>query len=242
MNDISFTAKCQQIKDAQWVCKTAKSVYPHLSTTWIAGKIFKYQENNPELYDRFINKKSFEHIIAKNNNEQNLLNLFTWHKYLVQKINILRDTQLKNAQGKINHIIEQVKHHKLGNCGEDAIIAETILKLNGVKNACTSSLKIDGALVDHSVCVFNKDGSEFNGKVSKDTIIIDPWFGDADFASNMFVKYKNLANDYFFRLHPRAKISLTNIKSHKLSGADKIVLSLNHEKFLFSSANRELMK
>ena len=75
---------------------------------------------------------------------------------------------------------------------ETAGAAEIALKMNGVKNSYTANLSYNGNMLDHSVCVFNKDGSEFTGVVNNKTIIVDPWAGFADFANNAFVRYKNM--------------------------------------------------
>ena len=45
---------------------------------------------------------------------------------------------------------------------------------------------INGEQLNHVVCIFNKDGSQFNGTVNNSTIIIDNWAGKTDFAKNMY--------------------------------------------------------
>ena len=91
-------------------------------------------------------------------------------------------------------VLDQLKVEKVGNCYENAKAAEIILKMNGVKHAKSASL-VRGKIprdTDHFVCVFNRDGSVFDGTVKNNqTIIVDPLFGKVDFANNMFKMYEN---------------------------------------------------
>lgn len=108
-----------------------------------------------------------------------------------------------------------LKKTKLGNCMENAILGEAILKLNGIKNATfvhfdqryiTQQGKMYDT-IDHAAVAFNTDGSAVNAKNISKTIIIDPWAGFADFAQNAFQRYKTfpaLANE----IQPNAQISI----------------------------------
>ena len=86
---------------------------------------------------------------------------------------------------------------KVGNCSENAVLAELVLKMNNIRNACCATMFkavpgdscCDWRDLDHAVCVFNKDGSLFNGKKTKHTIL---------FASI----YQNYQQQYYSLLVP----------------------------------------
>ena len=64
------------------------------------------------------------------------------------------------------------------------------MKLNNIHNAtCATLFKKKNSFceeIDHAVCIFNRDGSLYNGKISKNTIIVDPWIGKVGFAQTVF--------------------------------------------------------
>lgn len=243
-NNINFTGRCPQVRDAQWVCHVVNTAFPHVSTTRFSAPMYKLKQENAQLYNNFVGKNSFSKNRPYNYDELKLLTLFNWQNRLIGKINRARkiwQLGLKNNSKLVNNIIDQLKFHRLGNCGEDALLSEAILKINGVKNSYTANLVTDNSKIDHSVCVFNRDGSIFDGKVTKNTIIIDPWIGAADFAQNMFLKYKSLANKYFFNIKDNSKLGLTNIQSLDMSGGDAFLLALVHDKLLYPAITREFM-
>lgn len=244
-NNINFTARCPQVRDAQWVCHVVNTAFPHVSSTRLSAPMYKLKSENENLYNRFVSKNILGVYIPYNYDELKLLSLFKWQKRLVDKLNSVRkdwQTGIHKSSKLVDNVINQLKFDKLGNCGEDALLSEAILKINGVKNSYTANLITDNSKIDHSVCVFNRDGSKFDGKVTKNTIIIDPWIGAADFAQNMFLKYKSLANKYFFNIDDKSKLGLTNIKSLKLSGKDTFLLALKHGKLVYPGVTREFMQ
>lgn len=243
--NINFTSKCSQVKDAQWVCHVVSTAFPHISTTRLSAPMFKLKKENAEIYNDFINKNlSYEPKIY-NNYELKMLALFDWQNHLGQKLNRVRKKwQLgsKNSSNLVSNVIEQLKSDKIGNCGEDALLSEAILKINGIDNSYTAALCVNDSKIDHRVCVFNKDGAKFDGNVNKNTIIIDPWLGFADFAQNMFVKYKKFCNKYFFNIKDNSKLSLTDVKSLDISGEELLLLTLKHDKLLFPGITKEFMR
>lgn len=202
-NNVSFSGRCPQIKDAQWVCHKISSEFPHISTTRLKPFFDKLEEDNIELFSEYVSTNSFWHAEqkVKNKKDKKLLTLFNWHRAIIGQINMARSHRplgFKNDYCRITNIIFQLKYDKLGNCYENAKMAECIMKMNGFKNVYTSALKCENYPVDHYVCVFNKDGSEFNGKIGKKTIIIDPWLGLVDFTGNIFKKYINEFSDFIY--------------------------------------------
>ncbi len=180
-NNVSFNGRCPQIRDAQWIARKVISEYPHISTSRLGKQITEIQKNNVDVFCKFMqSKRKFSGIKPQSQKENIIFRIFDWRTTFSDKIDNARNAWVptsKNESGFINNLINQLKYEKVGNCGEDAMLSQAILKINGVENAYTASLRVDGAPIDHCVCVFNKDGSIFDGTVNKNTIIIDPWFG-----------------------------------------------------------------
>ena len=233
----NFTSRCAQVRDAKWVCQKVHS-YSHISPS----RINRTLESMSEPYiDTFQNP--YAPLPPK---AYGLFNLLGWRDNLVEKINTarraLRFSYLDDYK-RTNKVISQLKDTKLGNCGEDAYLSGAILKMNGVKDACTTKLTIKGHIIDHGVCVFNRDGSAFNGKANKNTIIIDPWVGDADFASNMFVKYKGIYNQQVDKaIQPDSKIEFWDTKHIDLTDKEKTALLQEHPELKFNNSKREFMQ
>ena len=240
----SFTSRSPKIRDAQWVCQKVRS-FTHVSTTHFAPNVQELADKNMILYNRLTNKKPFEHFFAKTPEELKLIKIFTWHKRLVDRITKARDEwriASSDDYRRVGNILNQFKYEGLGNCGEDAYLATAILKLNGVDNACVAKMKVDRHWIDHVICVFNRDGSAFDGKSLKNTIIVDPWVGDADFAQNMFLKYKGQYKKFMYGIKPDSKIKLS--KSDYVFFTDK-ELKVLQEKFkylLYPENKREFMQ
>ena len=134
-----------------------------------------------------------------------------------------------------------LEKYKLGNCQETAILAELILKINGIKNAQTVILKAENENVtlDHEICVFNRDGSAFS-KINRDTIVVDPWIDKADFAANMIEYYKNQCK-FLFRIPEGQKINFLPYKHNNLTKKDITQFCIKYPKFLFNSSKRKFM-
>jgi hypothetical protein len=130
-----------------------------------------------------------------------------------------------------------------------AMIAELILKMNGIHNACCASLNkglqrcsyFEWKDLDHLVCVFNRDGSLFTGKPTKETIIIDPWANKAGFAKDMERFYRNefshlfkLDPDEVFKYEPAYIVDLPDFVMAKVK--DK------YHPFIFKNPVRKFMQ
>lgn len=202
-NTISFTARCPEIKKAQWVCHKITENTPHFSST---------------KFEPF-----FTNFRTKNlNDEKKLRNMFSFRHKLIQKLNDIRcayrigmDTPLDFDINNLN----QLKHEHFGNCGEDAIAARLILKMNGIDNVVQGFLKVNDKKIDHAVCMFNRDGSPFEKIINNQTILVDPWSGIVDFANNAFKKYKNMYTRYF-KIPENAKMSFEPKRNYKVDKTD----------------------
>lgn len=242
--NITFTARSPKIKDAQWIARKVRSI-PHVSTTRIDAPMWDLKEQNIVLYDRFMNKRSFEHFVVKNDYEAKIIKLFMWQRKLIRRLQNLREEWgigRKDDYRRVSNVLGQFKYGKIGNCGEDSFLSAAIAKINGINNVYTAKLKVDDSEIDHVVCIFNSDGSRFDGHVKKDTIIVDSWIGEADFAKNMFVKYKNLCKKFFFSLESNSKISFKDVTPVDLSEEEQKVLLNKYDCFQYSSSSRNFMQ
>ena len=238
----SFTSRCPEIRDAQWVCQKVKS-FPHISSTKVTIPITNLAYKHPTLYGKFTKFPYAD--LFKIPEEHKIVRIFEWQKRLVDKINRARDEWgvLRKGDFKtVGAILGQFKYNKLGNCGEDAFLSAAILKLNGIENAYTASLKIDKHSHDHAVCVFNRNDKPYSGKIERDTIIIDPWIGVADFATNVFQKYKDSFSKYFVGLNQDSKISFDKIRRINISGEEEFLLTLKRPELLYPESNRCFMQ
>lgn len=238
----AFTSRCPQIRDAQWVCQKVKS-FPHISSTKVVATTSELVKKHINAQDRYLFILSPE--LFQKPQERKILKLIEWQGKLEEKMVKTRKkwAALKKENFRaIDTILKQFKQDKLGNCGEDAFVSAAILRLNGVKNVYTAGLKIDKCQQDHAICIFNKNGKPYSGKVERDTIIIDPWFGAADFAHNIIQKYKNLYSNFFEKLKPNSEISFYKVQKFNLSQEEVFLLSIQRPELLYPENNRCFMQ
>ena len=220
--DISFAGRCRYIQDAQLVCHVIEKNFPRISTTKIQPFINNLQKKNKNLYSRcfLYNQLRGNYFRVNNKQEEKIAGIFFWYRNLVARLNYLRVNRFYKDNNKdfdnISQVLRLMKTYHLGNCYESAKTAELILKMNGYKNVCTGNLLCGKLPIEHTVCVFNRDGSKVIGIENNNTIVIDPWAGCVDFANNVFKQYKNMFKDNFGCLN-KGKISLTDFSSSKLS-------------------------
>lgn len=215
-SSVNFSGRSKYIKDAQWVCHTINSYLPHTSTTRFIPEYKNLIRNstpisptikNPETMQQILTEiqsliKNY-HLYAQDKNltqeQQNTLRLLEFTEKSITRAGTARKiSNEKFEDSEISSILYLLQNFQIGNCYENAKIAEFILLLNGVKNACVAKLKNEfGKPIDHVVCLFNKDGSFFDGNVNNNTIIIDNWAGKTDFAHNMITFYKTQLKEYF---------------------------------------------
>lgn len=266
---ILFTARCPQIRDAQWVCHTVNTTLPHFSTSKFAPYFKKYIENSSYLnYPKLTSKHLFFIANLLNNSiltiydlkpltfKEKTLKCFEFIfmpkkvKQQVIMLNKIRDVIYKVQQRRTElTLIENLYkkalimlNNKIGNCYEDALSAELVLKINGINNAKTMALSQKDKILDHALCVFNKDGSNFDGKIKKgNTIIIDPWFGKADFAENMFIYYKNHAGKYI-DMYKDSELSLKTLcENIPITSSELENFRKEYPQFIFHNKSRKFM-
>lgn len=147
------------------------------------------------------------------------------------------------AYPEILKTLIMLQKYKVGNCLESATTAELILKVNGIKNGKTAILfhGTNNRNLDHAVCVFNRDGSLFDGQITKNTIIIDPWIGKADFAHNMFAHYKNMFKAHL-NITDNTQIRLEPSERVFLNAEEIKILKTKYPNFIFKSKTRKFMQ
>ena len=222
-NGVNFTSRCPKLRRAQWVCHKVKSEFPHLSSTKITPSIDRLEDKFPQAADKFMyyNPQAGRFISFDSPQEKRVISILHWFRMFIRDLNAQRMFRAANNTdfGSMYAIISQLKFAKVGNCFENAKLSELILKLNGIDNACIGKIKVGEHPIDHVVCLFNKDGSDFTGNVNKNTIIVDSWLGDADFADNMLGKYRSIYKDYLF-VPKDGKLSIERIEKLNLNEAE----------------------
>ncbi len=232
---INFTGRCPEIKTAYKVCHIINEQLPHISSTKVSPMFEKMKWNFIDSYDKFLNQNPLFPLSCSSPAEKKFFNLMLCQKELVRRMNNVRDcfsTKCKTDFERINNTISQLKFAGLGNCMENADVSAAVMKINGFNNVYTAHLKRGDEKIDHMICLFNKDGSPFNGKWNKNTIILDSWAGICDFAGNMFKKYENMFKDYFYI--PRdGKFGFNHVKSLKFSENELTQLKETYPELLF---------
>ena len=224
INNQSFTARCPQIRDADWVCRKVNS-FQHTSVTKFRKQILDFAVSKGALAQgqSVHDLRNLRPISDRNNF---LLRLYSSYKNVVDKM------------------INQYKQHKIANCGEDAFLAAAIARMNEVENVYTACLTKNDKLLGHQVCIFNKDGSEFDGIIKPlNTIIIDPWLQKADFASLLSKEYKtSLVNFIDFDEVDKIEFSKKFIKKIDFTGMDTFLLRTKYPDLIFQYSGREFMQ
>ena len=118
-------------------------------------------------------------------------------------------SKLRNTDTFYTDLIYGLQDQKVGNCFEEACLAELIGKINGQKNIYVGNVFVEKENVenkrkiDHSIAfVTNKkieQGKEYHFK-NKDAVIIDPWLGITDYADKYFTQLRNHFRKYFKEL------------------------------------------
>lgn len=218
-NSPNFASRTAQIRDAQWVCRAINTTFPHISPTKFKP-LFEHYIKKTDPKNANLILKDIEDIysfvkqhstIEKNGFLEKIKQFFRITKNNVKKDNTF-EVIAKNievvAQGRQNNknttelerTVNLLSIKKMGNCQENAVMAELVMKLNGFKNASSCLFyeptdSINKIKSYHAACIFNLDDSRVEQLINNKTIIIDPWLGKADFANNMLKYYANECKD-----------------------------------------------
>ena len=237
----TFTSRCPMLRDADWVCRKANS-FQHTSVTKFRKQILDMAVNRGALAEgqsvHYIGRLKPE---GKRNTT--LIRFYKAYKRFVEEFTKIRqswkDCELNHAE-VTERLIEQYKNCNMANCGEDAFLAAAIVKLNYFKNVYTACFTKDDKILGHHVCIFNKDGSEFDGKIKPfNTVIIDPWMQKADFANLLLKDYKtSLKNFINFEDIDTIEFSPKYISSIDISDFNVCLLRIKYPELKFPYNNK----
>lgn len=251
-----FKSKCPQVRDAEWVCRTINHTLPHTSTTKHQTRILNFLKNNRNTikYDRTPqNITEIYKILINNENYEKNQSISKKIESIKNFIKSLGEKRLEAEEhigfNKLYESLYLTEILKAGNCLENAVIAELILKMNDIHNACCvaihKGLKNMGQKswtnLDHAVCIFNRDGSIFNEKINKNTIIIDPWIGKAGFAKDMERYYRNEFS-HFYKLDADEVFKYERMEIVDIPSLALEKLKQKYHPFLFKNKNRKFMQ
>jgi len=183
---ITFEARQKPLQYAGIIERKAHNIYPHISCSKLDKRyIHAYSEHKfpVDVLDRI-----YEKVIVK-----------------------LRELRagLRNTDVFYTDLIYGLQEKKVGNCFEEAVLAELIGKLNGQKNIYVGNIFVkkenveNKRKIDHCVAFITdkkiQPKEEYSFK-NKEAIIIDPWLGITDYADKYFTQLKNHFRKYFDEL------------------------------------------
>ena len=183
---ITFEGRQQVLKSADMIGRKASGTYQHISGSKLGYRYHKtYHIKEPSF-------KPLPEYITK----------------IASKINKMRD-KVDSAFYYYSALVKEIKKKKVGNCFEDAVLAELIGHVNGQDNIHMGNIYIkkqnveSEKSIDHAVAfITNKKISKDNSYKlkGKEAIIIDPWLNIVDFAGNYYTKIRNQYREYFENL------------------------------------------
>lgn len=189
---ITFESRQKVIRNADLITRKAHSLYPHVSESRIVSMI-----GEDKVKDLFWGNMSLRYAL----------------KFAAQRYNMEIDE--KNLY---RYVLESLQGG-LGNCSEEAKLAELIARINGQKNVYSGKIFAGKGFAKHEVAFITdkeiKPDKKYHFK-NKDALIIDPWLGVTDFAGRYF---KSLTKQYakVLQIRGNAKPSLQADFSSKLT-------------------------
>ena len=183
---ITFQSRQLPIQYAEIIERKAHNVYPHVSNSKL----------NTRCEHAFTN-----HTVTPN----------FFDKVRIKTLAKLRElrSKLRTSNTFYTDLAYGMQDNRVGNCFEEACIAELIGKINGQKNIYVGDIFVEKENVknkrkiDHTVAFITnkkiKPGKEYYFK-NKDAVIIDPWLGITDYADMYFTRLKNHFKNYFKEL------------------------------------------
>ena len=175
-----FYGRCPELRAGSDVCHIIKSQLPSYSVSLLNKRIDLLHEKGVltgEKYDK----------------------IMKWWERRTETRNYKLDDALLHSNYKLFlDTMGFVKRTGIADCGQLADISTLILNLNGYKATTAFLRKKMGRDMDHAVCVFNRNNSPVKF-ITNDTIILDPWIGECDFAPKVLKRYKEVYNGYFKR-------------------------------------------
>lgn len=186
----SFCSKNKSIRDADHIMRTAKKQFPIVSSTYI---------------DTFYSDSTPKKNTLRTSVSQRFADIIEYVRdiYLSDHPAMFdRTIETDNLTDYNTALLQCLRKYKVGNCSENASLAVAALTGNGIDDAkkCYLYLKTyfiskENKIVlykssrdlDHSFAITSMGK---NSEHPKDLIIVDPWLGFVDSASNAIARYK----------------------------------------------------
>ena len=213
---VSFKSRNLEIRKADKILRNMQNVYPSVSTT----RFFDYSAVRYGGFD----------ILGK-------------FKNVAQKLNRIRlKRACVGADDYLNSTINDVKNHKLANCGELAIMAKGAFLANGYKDLNLANLFIEHDFcgdkleedADHSLLILNAgNDADFSdlSTFDKRSMVVDPWCGFVDYIKSGLNRYKEIFFDEECENHATKFVfKKTNIPSSDMDTCLK--LQKEHPEFI----------
>lgn len=263
-NSPNFASRTAQIRDAQWVCRAINTTFPHISPTKFKPLFEHYikktaSKNRNTVFNDIADVYRFakEHSNDKSKGfPEKIKNFFRNSKpqkshntlaVIAKNIEAISKgrTNNKHKTTELERAIKLLCTQRKGNCQENAVIAELVMKMNGMKNASSCLLYEEGTAINktqsHAACIFNLDNTPVKKIINNKTIIIDPWLGKADFANNMLKYYKNTCDD-LLSLPENGKIAVEPIELVYLTDSALEKYKTQFPQLVFKSKDHKFMQ
>ena len=226
-NNATFTSRSPKLREAEKFCRLMSAEFSAASPTKYAE--FNRAQNNPKI--------------------QAAINSINNRLYNSIRVPFDKSCTANGDKQGIIDLINLVKKHKLTNCAECAKLCAAICHINGVEVIqpelllVTKDRRLTGMRIDHAVLML-KPKKHISIKCMselKDTIIIDPWLGFADFAPNVELKFKSEFSK-FFKIPENLDIALSTSFPNRIEYNNNIITELR-KKFpkLVISPNKPLI-
>ena len=137
INNVSFTARCPQIRKADWICHAVNTGLPHRSSSKMNPLIVKFKQRNFFIlhsYNSLPKEAKPAYLIDCTRQEQKILAIQDAITRTSNKVDLARSIFMKNKSTDIkraNGVLQQLKFLNIGNCSETAYASEIALKMNG---------------------------------------------------------------------------------------------------------------
>lgn len=179
---ITFESRHKAVRNADIITRKAHNEYPHISTSKL---------------DNMLGDDMVKEIFWGNMNFQYQLKLV--------KERLRYEDEEKNLHSLI---IESMKNKRLGNCYEEAKVAEAIGKLNGQSNIYSAKIFYNKKPFHEIAFVTDKEikpNKKYKFK-GKEAVIIDPWLSTTSFAGEYFTNLKNTYKNLFPEIKRKRKM------------------------------------
>lgn len=168
-NYTCFTSRNSEIRFADDIARHVNKICPRMSNT-----LLQRLDNAPNF--SFAISKIDDKITDIHYKMHDNSNIFTtlFSKLFKPKI---------KTKKNIENYIRLIKLHKAGNCTEAATLGALAAKANGLENVCIGDVvsKFGFINYNHAVVLI---------KNNKNSYVIDPWLGFADYLPNAVLRYK----------------------------------------------------